>query len=162
MTTKNMPGSILALLLVLAVGACQSTGPAPYTSNPSNPEVTHSRDSRDSRPMYGVVKSIEVVREETQGIGGTTIGVGTIAGAVIGGVIGNQIGSGTGNTVATVAGAAGGAYVGHEIQKRQQNDAYKITVRLEDGSYQTLFQSTNSGFRVGDRVRLNDGVLQRY
>lgn len=162
MTTRNIPGSILALLLVLAVGACQNMGPAPYTSNTSNTSNREVTRSRDTRPMYGVVKSIEVVRQETQGIGGSTIGLGTIAGAVIGGVVGNQIGSGTGNTVATVAGAAGGAYVGHEIQQAQQEDAYKITLRLEDGSYQTLFQSTNSGFRVGDRVRLDNGVLQRY
>ena len=162
MTTKDTLRSVLTVVLVLALGACQTMGSAPYTSPESNTSNREGSRSRDTRPMYGVVKSIEVVRQETQGIGGSTIGLGTIAGAVIGGVVGNQIGSGTGNTVATVAGAAGGAYVGHEIQQAQQEDAYKITVRLEDGSYQTLFQSTNSGFRVGDRVRLDNGVLQRY
>ena len=156
MKTTHRFGSVIGVLAVLMLGACQNMGPAPA---PANPDVAHSRDAR---PMYGVVKSIEVVRRDNQGIAGSNIGLGAIAGAVIGGVVGNQIGSGTGNTVATVAGAAGGAYVGHEIEKKQQTDAYKITVRLEDGSYQALMQNTNEGFRVGDRVRLTNGVLQRY
>lgn len=147
---------IVGLLAALMLGACQNMGPTPYQANP---EVARSGNAR---PLYGVVKSIEVVRQDNQGIAGSNIGLGAIAGAVIGGVVGNQIGSGTGNTVATVAGAAGGAYVGHELEKRQQSDAYKITVRLEDGSYQAFVQNANSGFRVGDRVRLVNGVLQRY
>ena len=110
------------------------------------------------------MRSIELVPQENNGIGGSGIGVGTIAGAVIGGVLGNQIGAGRGNAVATVAGAAGGAYVGHELENRQQqkSDAYKITVRMDDGSHQTLIQSTSGGFRAGDRVRFLNGSLERY
>ena len=36
------------------------------------------------------------------------------------------------------------------------------SVRMEDGSYQTLTLSSTSGLRVGDRVRLENGNLQRY
>ena len=143
-------------MLVLALGACQNMGPTPY---PANPDAARSRNAH---PMYGVVKSIERVPQENRGIGGSNIGLGTIAGAVVGGIVGNQVGAGNGNTVATVAGAAGGAYVGHELEKRQQNDAYRITVRLEDGSHQVLIQNTDSGLRVGDRVRLDNGGIQRY
>ena len=38
----------------------------------------------------------------------------------------------------------------------------RFTVHVDDGSYQTLLRSTNSGFRVGDMVRFNNGVLERY
>jgi outer membrane lipoprotein SlyB len=66
------------------------------------------------------------------------------------------------SAAATVIGAAGGAYVGHELEKRQQQaDTYKVTIRMNNGTYQTLMQSTNAGFRVGDRVRIDDGVLRR-
>ncbi len=75
-----------------------------------------------------------------------------------------EVGSGKGNTAATVIGAAGGAYVGHELENRnqQQADAYRVTVRMEDGSNQTLMQNTSDDIRVGDRVRIENGVARRY
>ena len=156
-TTKKL-GSVLGIVAALTLGGCASTNTAPY---PPHPNVASTGNAYSE---YGIVQSIELVPQENNGIGGSGIGVGTIAGAVIGGVLGNQIGAGRGNAVATVAGAAGGAYVGHELENRQQqkSDAYKITVRMEDGSYQTLIQSTNGGFRVGDRIRYKNGSLQRY
>jgi len=150
--------TVLGVLAILILGACTTMNTTPY---PPNPNVAGSGNYYS---IYGVVQSIELVQQENSGIAGSGIGLGTVAGAVIGGVLGNQIGSGRGNTVATVAGVAGGAYVGHELENRQQQkvDAYKITVRMDDGSYQVLMQGVNSGFRVGDRVRLENGNLQRY
>jgi outer membrane lipoprotein SlyB len=84
---------------------------------------------------------------------------------VVGGIVGSQVGSGSGKTAATVIGAAGGAYAGHELEKRsqqQQTDAYKFTIRMNDGSYQTVTQTTSADIRVGDRVRIENGVAQRY
>lgn len=158
MKSMNQFVSVLGMLAALAFAGCASTVATP---SPPNQEVTRSGNVYSG---YGVVQSIELVQREKGGIGGSGIGLGTIAGAVIGGVVGNQIGSGTGNTVATVVGAAGGGYIGHEIENRQQQteDTYKITVRMDDGSYQSLQQSNQSGFRVGDRVRFNNGVLERY
>ena len=65
---------------------------------------------------------------------------------------------------ATIGGAAAGAYAGHELEKRQKQTAaaYKFTIRMDNGSYQTLMQSTSANFRVGDRVKIENGVLQRY
>lgn len=156
-TTKKL-GSVLGMIAALMLGGCASMNTTPY---PPNPSVASTGNAYSE---YGIVQSIELVPQENNGIGGSGIGVGTIAGAVIGGVLGNQIGAGRGNAVATVAGAAGGAYVGHELENRQQqkSDAYKITVRMDDGSHQTLIQSTNGGFLVGDRVRSQNGSLQRY
>jgi outer membrane lipoprotein SlyB len=115
------------------------------------------------------VQSIELVQQGAAGnagIGGSGIGVGTIAGAVIGGIVGNQVGSGRGNTAATVAGAAGGAYVGHEIDKRKQQPQtaglYRLNIRMEGGSYQTLTQESVADLRVGDRVQIDNGVARRY
>lgn len=152
-------GGVLAVIAVLTLGACTNMYPTP---SPPNDGVTRSGHTY---PVYGVVQSIELVQQENAS-GGSDIGLGTIAGAVIGGVVGNQIGGGRGKTVATVAGVAGGAYVGHQLEKdnRQQArvDAYKVTVRMDDGSYQALMQNTDTNFRVGDRVRYEDGNLQRY
>lgn len=158
MKSLNAFGALLGALATLGVAGCSSmnTAPLPPTSDVARSDNVYSG--------YGVVQSIELVQREKSGIGGSGIGLGTIAGAVIGGVVGSQIGSGSGQTVATVAGAAGGGYIGHQIENRQQQseDTYKITVRMEDGSYQSQMQSSHSGFRVGDRVRFYNGVLERY
>ena len=155
MKTTPKLWSALAVASVMTLAGCANTGYSPY---PPNANVANSYHDYAT---YGVVQSIELVQQETTG---STVGVGTIAGAVIGGVLGNQVGAGRGKTVATVAGAAGGAYIGHELENRpqQRSDAYRITVRMEDGSYQALMQSSNGGFRVGDRVRFDNGVMQRY
>ena len=159
MSTMSRFGPALGLAAAIALGACGSMGQqASPTSSPAA-----------SRPVsvnsgYGVVQSIDVVKGDSGGIGGSGLGAGTIAGAVIGGVLGHQVGQGSGNTAATVAGAAGGAYVGHQMEKQSQQtaDAYRFTIRMENGSYQTLMLSTNADFRVGDRVRIDNGVMQHY
>jgi outer membrane lipoprotein SlyB len=148
----------LGLAAALALGACANTS-APKST------TTTSGTAAGAYAGYGVVQSIDLVQQQqSTGIGGTGIGVGAIAGAVVGGIVGNQVGGGTGNTVATVIGAAGGAYAGNEIEKRnqQQTSAYKLTIRMNDGSYQTLTQSSNADVRVGDRVVIDNGVARRY
>lgn len=153
MKTMNELGSVLGIISVLMLGACATTNPPPNTpyGGAASPGNVYSG--------YGVVHSVELVQQASSGVG-----LGTIAGAVVGGVVGNQVGAGRGNTAATVIGAAGGAYIGHELENRQQQnaDAYKVTVRMENGAYQALMYSTNPGFRVGDRVRFENSVLQRY
>ena len=110
------------------------------------------------------MESIGRVKAEPDGIAGSGIGVGAVAGAGVGGLAGSQVGGGKGKVAATVLGAAGGAYVGNEIENRQRqaDDAYRITVRMDDGSRQSLTQDTETNLRVGDRVRVGDGVVQRY
>lgn len=163
MNMKNGTGTTLCALAILALTGCGTMGD-PFGTSSAKPTDTGST----AYSGYGVVQSIELVQQSTTastGIGGTGIGVGAIAGAVVGGVLGNQVGDGTGQTVATVAGAAGGAYVGNEIEKSQRQktaDAYKVTVRMDSGSHQTVIQATNAGLRVGDRVRIDNDTVQRY
>lgn len=149
--------SVVAVAGMLALGGCANTNPAP---------APYATSSYQSAPLtqYGVVQAIELVRLESTGIGGSGIGAGTIIGAVVGGVVGNQIGKSGGNTAATVLGAAGGAYAGNQIEKRNQQgtDAFRITVQMGDGSYQTVTQTSNDQLRVGDRVLVANGVAQRY
>lgn len=163
--------SALGLATVLALGACANTN---YPSGSSYPTGSNYPSGSTSYPQstsqsgsyarYGVVQSIELVRQDNTGIGGSGVGAGAVAGAVVGGIIGNQVGSGKGNTAATVIGAAGGALAGHELEKRnrQQADAYRLTLRMSDGTYQTVMQTTAGDIRVGDRVQVAGGVAQRY
>jgi outer membrane lipoprotein SlyB len=86
----------------------------------------------------------------------------TGAGAVVGGLLGNQVGSGNGRTAATVAGALGGAIAGREIERnRNAGQRYDVIVRYADGTTQTVSYDNDPGYRVGDQVKVNDGVLVR-
>ena len=167
MTTMNRFGSALGLAAVLTLGACETMNNPANTSS-SGTAYPQSSSAGGVYSGYGVVQSIDLVKGNTgnTGIGGSGIGIGTIAGAVVGGIAGNQVGSGRGNTAATVVGAAGGAYIGHEIDKRQQQpataDSYRLNVRMDSGSYQTMTQTTVADLRLGDRVYIDNGVARRY
>ena len=160
MMNMNKFGSVFGLAAVLALGACGTTNNA-GTRSSSSSAYPSSSSSSSAYSSSGVVQSIDLVRQDTAD---SKIGVGTIAGALVGGIVGNQVGQGSGNTAATVLGAAGGAYAGHQIEKRnqQQTDAYKITIRMDDGAYQTVMQNTSGDLRVGDRVQIDGGVVRRY
>ena len=156
MAAMNEFKTVVVVITTLTLAACASQNTAPY------PPKLNLAQSGNAYVSYGVVQSIELIQSD--GATGNNIGLGTLAGAVVGGVLGNQVGGGRGNTAATVIGAAGGAYVGHQIENQpsQKADAYKITVRMEDGAYQAVTQDKHADLRVGDRVRLDNGVLQRY
>jgi outer membrane lipoprotein SlyB len=166
MKTRYKLGSVLTLASVLTLGGCANM------SDPFNP-ASHSGNTRDygATPAdsqysgYGVVQSIERVQQTNDGIAGSGIGLGTVAGAVVGGIAGSQVGSGRGSTVATLIGTGGGAYLGHELENRygrQNEEVYRITVRMENGTQQTLIQGTDVSFRVGDRVWVANGLAQHY
>lgn len=118
--------------------------------------TTDRRDNNTGSSGYGTIQSIDSAKKDRNNL------IGTIAGAVVGGVVGSQIGAGRGKTVATIAGTAGGAVAGHEIQKRtSKNDDVKVSVKMDDGSYQTINQGSDSGLRVGDRVEIDQGRITR-
>lgn len=184
MKSNNLIGPAFGLLAALVLGACgtttdslygSGTAPVSQTATPGGtyPSTTQPVAGQHGQTYagYGVVHSVQRVSQPPTVTGktGSGIGLGTVAGAVVGGLVGSQIGGGSGKTAATVIGAAGGAYVGHGIENRQpdqqvqaQPDLLEITVRMSDGSYQAVLQPLESDFRVGDRVRVGDGVLQRY
>ncbi len=107
----------------------------------------------------GIVEKIEVIRKDDSGnVAGTVIG------GIVGGIIGHQIGQGRGQTAATIAGAAGGAVAGHEIEgrSRRTNESFRVTVRFDNGDYQTLTRDDITDLRTGDRVRVEGGRISRY
>lgn len=159
MNALKKSATALGLASALALGGCTPMyGPG---WERDYPPIAYSRDLY---PGYGSVYAIDLIRpEQRDGIG---IGVGAIAGAVIGGLIGNQVGEGNGNTAATVIGAAGGALIGHQIEKanQPQGDQFRLTIRMENGAYQTLIQNTDFvDLRIGDRLHIDEGgAVRRY
>ncbi len=147
MMNKTWTAPVLVLAATLGLGACESTG--------------FGGSSEQVRPIAsnvngtGTIQAVEVIPRK-QGLG-----LGTLAGAAVGGIIGNQVGGGTGRTVATAAGAAGGAYAGHEIERRRRGDdqIYKVTIKMDDGTTQSFAQEAAPAVKQGDRVTITNGVL---
>jgi outer membrane lipoprotein SlyB len=104
----------------------------------------------------GVIDGIHEVEKAGQGSGG-----GAIGGAIVGGVAGHQMGSGRGNTVMTVLGAVGGAVAGNAIEKKVKTaKEYEILVKFEDGSTKIITTPTAPAWRIGDKVKVVNGVIE--
>ena len=102
---------------------------------------------------------IEDVREVE--VAGQASGAGAVGGAVVGGVIGHQVGGGRGRDVATVLGALGGGLAGNQIEKNAKTTKeYQIFVRYEDGTKGMFTQPTPPSWRIGDKVKVINGVIQ--
>ncbi|QWT45626.1 outer membrane lipoprotein [Azospira inquinata] len=103
----------------------------------------------------GVVQAVREVQRE-----GKASGLGAVAGGVAGAVVGNQFGRGNGNAAMTLLGAAGGAFAGNSIEKNMHKEtSYRITVRMDDGSYRTIAQNYVPAVQSGDRVKVTNGSV---
>lgn len=138
--------ALTAAAILLA--GCADYGPQPYyQSQPTAGSGT------------GVVDRIEVIRK-----GDTSNVAGTVIGGIVGGLIGHQVGGGSGQTAATIVGAAGGAVAGQQVEKRSRgpDETFRVTVRMDNGVYQTVTQDNITDLRSGDRVRVENGRIYRY
>jgi uncharacterized protein YcfJ len=105
----------------------------------------------------GTVTSTKSYKVKGQGSG-----VGAVTGGVLGGVLGHQIGGGRGKDVATVAGAAGGAYVGHQTERNiKARMKYQVVVKLESGESRTFTFNSPTSYRIGDKIKVDQGKLLR-
>ena len=154
----------MQITLVGAMAAATLLGGCANSSNPVSSTTTSSLPSTSSSSSnfigYGVVENIETIKvsADDKNIAGTLIG------GAVGGLLGHQVGSGRGQTAATVAGAVGGAVAGHEIEQRSQvgsRDEYRVSVRLSNGTTQTITQSSVSDIKIGDRVRVDNDRVSR-
>lgn len=120
----------------------------------------YSSSAPSSYRAFGVIDSIQVINDG----GGSSSGAGAVIGGIAGGILGNQVGGGSGNTAATIAGAVGGAVVGNQIERNraQPRTTYQISVRLDNGQYQTINQDNVEGLRVGNRVEIQNDRVYRY
>jgi outer membrane lipoprotein SlyB len=142
----------LGAVCALALAAGCSSNP------PRNDNVYNAPVGAYQGVAYGHVSRIEVVPVSSR-----SSGAGAILGAVVGGVLGNQVGSGSGRDAATVVGALGGAAVGNQVERRNKGDdeVYRVTVRLDNGSSAQFDYRRIDDLRVGDRIKVQDGQLHR-
>lgn len=142
MKSFRLIGSATVITAILLAG-CAGPQSRPYDS-----------------PTYrqGVVDRIEVIKK-----GDNNNVAGTIIGGIAGGLLGHQIGGGSGQTAATIVGGVGGAVAGSQVQQRTRgaNEAFRVTVRFQNGATETIRQDDISDLRTGDRVRVEGGRVYR-
>lgn len=92
---------------------------------------------------------------------GKGTGVGAVAGGVVGGLIGNQIAKHSSNqTAATAVGVVGGALVGNQVEKSvKKTTTYDVVVKMDNGITQTINQATDPVLTVGQKVKIENGVV---
>jgi len=165
-------GAAASVMVVSLVGAAAISGLLPNARSdkadasaqrnpPAADGAEHSAADLAARNGSGVCASCGTVESiRAVELRGDASGLGAAAGGVTGAVVGNQIGRGNGNTAMTILGAAGGALAGNEIEKNMKKHySYRVTVRMDDGSFRTISQSTIPTVVVGGRVRIANGTL---
>jgi outer membrane lipoprotein SlyB len=163
--SKLAAGGVAAAMLA----ACSSYPVAnnTYPSYPSTYPTTTSYPAA-SYPVagteYGRITNIEYMPVGTNAPASNGI-LGAVVGGLAGAAIGSQIGGGTGRTAATVLGGVAGAAIGNQVQRNHQGvttaPGYRITMQSDQGVMRTFEVPATGDLRVGDRVRVDNGVIYR-
>ena len=159
-------GGVAAAMLA----ACSSYPVAnnTYPSYPTSTYPTTTSYPAASYPVagteYGRITNIEYMPVGTNAPNHNGI-IGAVVGGLAGAAIGSQIGGGTGRTAATVLGGVAGAAIGNQVARNQQGvttaPGYRITMQSDQGGVRTFEVPATGDLRVGDRVRVDNGVIYR-
>jgi outer membrane lipoprotein SlyB len=153
------PAASVIIASLIGVGAVKGwlpggLSPKQDDARPADPGRISVQPS--SCALCGTVESIRTVEVRDEA-GGTTATAGGPAGAGAG----EQTDGGSRGTAVTLPGA-GGAAAGNEIEKNvRKRSAYRVTVRMDDGSFRTVSLSSPPTLAVGDKVRVVEGRLVR-
>jgi outer membrane lipoprotein SlyB len=158
--TTVVAGGVAAAMLA----AC-STYPVATTTYPTVSTTTYPVATYPVAGIeYGRILNIEYMPVGTAAPSGSGI-LGAVVGGLAGAALGSTIGGGSGRAAATVLGGVAGAAVGSQIARNQQGvttmAGYRITVQTDQGVVRTYEVPATGDLRVGDRVRVDNGVIYR-
>ncbi len=148
-------------VVVAMLAGCAST-PMSMGSTSSYPSTTYQATGVE----YGRIVNVEYMPVGTTAPATSNRGIlGAVVGGIAGAVLGSTIGGGSGRTAATVLGGVAGAAVGNHIARNQQgvsmDPGYRITMQTDGGAILTYEVPAAGDLRVGDRVRVDNGVIYR-
>jgi outer membrane lipoprotein SlyB len=160
-TTLAAAGLATAMLAACSsypMGPTYSSYPATTTSYPVASYPTAAGTE------YGRIVNIEYMPVGTNAPHNSGI-IGAVVGGLAGAVLGSNVGSGGGRTAATVLGGVAGAAVGNQIGRNHEcvttQAGYRITMQSDQGVMRTFEVPAPGDLRVGDRVRVDNGVIYR-
>ena len=155
-----------AVVLVAGLAACAAPmSQQPVATYPQQTQTYPNQAPQGNYVEYGRVNNVEVLRTQEQAK--STGGLGAVLGGVAGAVVGRQIGGGSGRDIATVAGAVGGAVAGNAIEKNRNannapvNQAYRVSVQMDNGTMRAYDVPSFGELRIGDRVKIENNQLFR-
>ena len=148
------------MLIASVIGIGAMTGLLPSGLSPKQGDARPADPGSQSVPsascaLCGTVESIRTieVRDEASDVG-------AVAGGLSGAAAGNRTDSA--NTAMTFLGTVAGAITGDDTERNvKKRYAYRVTVRMDDGSFRTVSLSSPPTLAVGDKVRVVEGKLVR-
>ena len=152
---RAVPVLIAGLIGVAAVTGWLHSGFSPHQGDAQSADAGRKPVPANGCALCGTVESIRTVEVRDE-----AASAGAAAGGPGGTGAGEQTGGG-GGTAVTLLGAEG-AIAGNEIEKNvKKRYAYRVTVRMDDGSFRTISLSSPPTLAVGDKVRVVEGKLVR-
>lgn len=135
----------VSVMVLGVIGLAAVTGVLPIGTSPnlSNSGRTDSAASPQAVtcPLCGTIEAIRIVEVVDEAGANTLADAGRDGGA-------------------TIVGSSGGAATGNETAKgTKKRYAYRVTVRMDDGSYRTVSLAAPPVLTVGDKVRVLEGKL---
>jgi outer membrane lipoprotein SlyB len=163
--SRRLTAFVASGVAAAMLAACSS-----YPTNTATSYPSTSNYPVASYPVagteYGRIVNIEYLPVGTSApLGSNPSILGAIVGGVLGAGVGSAIGSGAGRTAATVLGGVAGAAAGSHIARNQAGvttqNGYRITMQSDQGAIRTFEVPATGDLRVGDRVRVDNGVIYR-
>jgi outer membrane lipoprotein SlyB len=155
-TTRIGPliaGAVVSLLGLIVIGAVTGVLPGVLSQKPGDAAAAQSFVFNPS-PAGGCaicgtvesIRSLEVRGDATEPVV----------------VRERQPGKNEDNAVMTILGPGGGTSAGNEMEMNAaKRQVFRVTVRMDDGSFRTVSISNPPGFTIGDKVRVVQGRLVR-
>lgn len=162
-TTSRLVAIVSGGVIAATLAACGTTPVATYpgTTVTTYPTVT---TAPVAAMEYGRITNIEYMPVGSTVSRGPNV-LGAVVGGAAGALLGRQIGSGSGRDAATVLGGVAGAVIGSQVARNSAGattqPGYRITMVTDQG-YTRVYEVPATGdLRVGDRVRVDGGVIYR-
>lgn len=171
----RVPALVTGLAAAALAAGCASTSyPLATTTYPATTYATTTTYPTTAYPVaqypvagmeYGRIVNIEYMPVGTVAPRTGTSILGAVVGGLAGAALGSTIGGGSGRTAATILGGVAGAAVGNQVARNQQGvlttPGYRITMQSDQGVIRTYEVPATGDLRVGDRVRVDGGVIYR-
>jgi outer membrane lipoprotein SlyB len=174
MRINRFTQATLGTVLAASLGAC-AYYPPPYAPLASYPATYPGGYPAGAPPAtaaapvgteYGRVTNIQFFQTtgaaRTQNVPGAILGA--VAGALVGNAVGRSLGGVSARDTATVLGGVGGLAVGSQVGTGPAPGApvYRVTVQTDRGLMRFFDVPSPGDLRVGDRVRVDQGVIYHY
>lgn len=159
-TSKRLVAIVSGGVVAATLAACGTTPVASTYPTTTYPTQTYPVAGQE----YGRITNIEYMPVGTTTSNNSGI-LGAVVGGIAGGLLGNTVGGGSGRAAATVLGGVAGAAIGSQIARNQAGattaPGYRITMVTDQGQTRVYEVPATGDLRVGDRVRVDGGVIYR-